>query len=437
MTNAKHEGVCTATAVWSGPATRPRLTFGRCLVGAATIMLGMLGFAAFAPAHIIIMKDGFVLTGKVRQDQALIIDDASGTAFQAPKLDGFFMLDAGARLFIFSHRQVQHVDDKDVSSGLKFERPIPHLDHFNVPQGIYENISPWDAKWDRVLTLSTPEGKAKIAQHLSQLTPQYARVEARSYKWIAYFATSELEPDVVKRLLYNHPDLKLTGTAADAAKRFKVVAFLIQANMFDAAAAELDGIVRDFPAERERVDAKRAEFKRFVVSHFVDMIELANRTGRHRWAQLQLPNVPMADLDEAAQARVRAMRVRYDETNKNLNQARSYLAGLRGRLTSPTARPLFEEAVAAILQELNMESLPRLETFMGQAQQARNADSRADLGFCRHRVAHRVRGSGREGRFGPSTLAYQALPAGISGNAQSEHAPGCRQVFRKPVGPGV
>ena len=98
--------------------------------------------------------------------------------------------------------------------------------------------------------------------------------------------------EVVKDLLYSHPELKQTGDAKDVDKRLRVVSFFARAKMLDMASAELDRILKDFPAEKERVQAKRKEFQKFVVARFVDLIELANKTGRHTWAQTRLATVP-------------------------------------------------------------------------------------------------------------------------------------------------
>lgn len=343
----------------------------RWITGALVLVAAMAGLTSLAPADVIIMKDGFVMRGMVHKEKTFIVDKGSGQVFPSDKPTGFFTVDTGARLIIFNSKQVQLVDEKDLdlTGGSKYERKIVRFDKWRVPAGVYDKITPWDSQWDRFITILSSEGRNKITQHLSVLTPLYARVEARHYNWNAHFLTSELDPEAVARLLYDHPDLKMTGAANDVDKRFKIVNFLIQASMYDRAAAELQTIAREFPDAGERLQAKRADFKKIVVARYMDMIELAQRTGRHRWAQMQLARVPVEDLDDNLQSRYRNLQSKYEDSNKNLRSARALVLDLRSRLSDPGARADFQDAVDCMLEELNLDSVAKLQTFLAEAQQ--------------------------------------------------------------------
>jgi predicted esterase len=348
----------------------------------ALLILAITATTALADGGRIILKDGFVLEGNVVKEKTII--NEGGTPFRIYKADGFTAVDAGAKSTIFSHKQLLKVEDTSaikMGDTLRFVRQLVNIEHFKLPPGTYEKISPWDKNWDRTLTLLAATGqKYKIEQRLTVLTPEYARVEGKRYHWIAYFMTSEMDPAVVKDLLYDHPDLKQTGDAKDVEKRYRVISFLIRAKMLDMAAAELSRLEKDFPAEKERVEGKRREFQKFVVTKFVDLIELANRTGRHSWAQTKLATVPKASLDENTQSRTQALTLKYDELNTRCDAARSLLTSLLAKLTDDSHKPFLTEAISTILGELNLESAARLETFISQAQQAQRdwAKNKAD-----------------------------------------------------------
>jgi predicted esterase len=340
------------------------------------LLIGILViFSAWAVADggIVIFKDGFSLQGYVHREETIYQETGSNFPVRGPKADGFFMVDAGPKSTIFSAKQILRTDNlpRTVET-LRFVRQVANIEGLKLPAGIYEKITPWDKNWDRTLTLLSGSGqRTHIQQRLTILTPEYARVDGKRYNWTAYFMTSEMDPEVVKDLLYSHPDLKPTGDAAkDADKRFKAFSFFVRAKMFDMASAELDRIQKDFPAETERVKAKRQEYQKIVVAEFVDLIELANRTGRHNWARTKLPTVPLDGMDESIQSRTRTLATKYDELNARYVAARSLLIGLAGRLTDENYRQFFSDVVPTILQELNLESAARLETFISQAQQA-------------------------------------------------------------------
>jgi predicted esterase len=338
----------------------------------SVLALALAATPALADGGRVILKDGFVLEGNIHREKTIITEN--GTPFKIDKANGFFAVDAGARSTIFSPKQVLKSEDTSGSrpgDSLRFARQLVNIEHFKLPPGVYEKITSWDKNWDRTLTLLANTGqKYKIDQRLTLLTPQYARVEAKRYNWTAYFLTSEMDPEVVKDLLYNHPDLKQTGDDKDAEKRFRVISFLIRAQMFDMAAAELNRLEKDYPAEKERVAVRRKDFQKFVVARFIDLIELASRTGRHNWAQTKLPTVPAESLDGNSQSRTRTLALKYEELNARLGAARTMLLSQLDKLSEGEHRSFFLEAIPELMRELNLESAARLETFTSQAQQA-------------------------------------------------------------------
>ena len=83
-----------------------------CAAGARPTLAALAGSA---PADVVILKDGFVVQGKVGKEMERIFDKATGQAFVVPKANGFDYLDDGARVVIFSshHKQLGEVG-KDV-----------------------------------------------------------------------------------------------------------------------------------------------------------------------------------------------------------------------------------------------------------------------------------------------------------------------------------
>lgn len=359
--------------------SRWRRFAGRCL-RVCLLAAVLVAFVSLAPADqgLVIMKDGFALQGNVKREQVL------EGGFKIPKADGFFMVLSGPKVTLFSPKQLLKTEDAAPNAGsesLDFRMKLSIYERFKLPPGIYDKITPWDKNWDRTLTLLAADGQRwKIPQRLVLLTPEFACVEAKTYDWTAFFMTSEMDPEVVKDLLYSHPDLKQTGDAKDVDKRLRVVSFFARAKMLDMASAELDRLLKDFPAEKERIQAKRQDFQKLVVARFVDLIELASKTGRHTWAQTRLATVPVDSQDESSQSRTRALAAKYDELNTRYTAARKLITDLFERLSDEGQRRFFGDVLPILLRELNLESAARLETFVTQAQQAERerAKKRAD-----------------------------------------------------------
>src|SRR5713226_5147172 len=230
-------------------------------------------------AHLVIFKDGFTLQGRVRQETTTIFE--GDAVLSMPK--GFFFVDDEVRRIYFSPKQALDPEDKDPNRGadaIVLKSAFYRSTSFRLPAGQYAGFTPWDEKWNRVMTIESPSrGRGRIDQPLSVLTPYSARVDARHYNWTAHYLTKELDPDAVRETLVKHPDLKLTGGSGDAAKRFRIYRFLLQAGWYEKALVELDNILKDFPDQKDKVEAARENFKKLMTMQLLDLIEQAQKSG--------------------------------------------------------------------------------------------------------------------------------------------------------------
>jgi enterochelin esterase-like enzyme len=386
----------------------------------------LLGFAAAsilstpAPADEIILKDGHILTGYVKRESKTIIDPASHEPIILR--DGFFMIDDHARRTVFNPAQVAEVIDKNLPP----EETVVSPRYTLVPSSkkipiIREEVraGPWNEKWNRAWefrTPFTPPGKAySIEQHMAGLTPTFTRIDATTgYNWSICYLTSELGPQQVSKLLALHPDfqetrkevirnqLQIQGILAfgslgplhiapfailksdlseeeKAARRFRAFSFFVQAGWFPEAEAKLDSIAKDFPSQKEKVDAARAKMKALRALLTLEEIRLARKAGRHEAAQRLLKDFPDALVSERELSEIRTLRSNYETAVQNTNDARRYLEGLIRATSSKPVPPLLIEAAKAIHDEIQLddflpqkegEPVGRLDVFLTQAKQA-------------------------------------------------------------------
>ncbi len=341
-------------------------------------LLALAALASLAanplPAATFIFKDGFVLQGEIRQDSDRI-GDRSGQVVAIPK--GPFYIVDGVRQFSFSRGDVQDVDPKDLGQTgelVRLSRPSGKL----FPTTIYPivsilKITDWDSRWERKFTIQISyQGQPRpveIPQRMVLLTPKYAVVDAPRHNWTEAYATSELGYSTVRGLLDDHPDLKLKRDKGDSERRFKTAKFLRQAGWFKQALDELDQMLREFPEEKQRVEEARGQIKGLVLLEAADAFEQALSARRHRWLQQQLAAFPKEDVDPALLERVRKLSTKYEFMNDALREARKHLKDISGRLQEMATKSLFQEASAAILEELNEDNAGRLETFVTFARQ--------------------------------------------------------------------
>jgi hypothetical protein len=372
----------------------------------ALIFLLALGVSSRAE-DLVIFKDGFVLRGTIKQDMTHVYE--GGAVIPVRKGAGF-KVDDGARAVVFGGKQVSNSERKPAPAGadpLTFEEKILRLDKFQLPPGLYAGMTPWDAKWDRILKLDSPvQGKVSIRQHLSILTPHYARIDARRYAWSPCYLTREFDPAEVRQLLLTHKDLQMKGDAGDARKRFRLFHFFVDAGWYDQANSELDGILKDFSSEKEHVDSARQDLQRVLAMEYLDLIEAANKSGRHLWAQAALVRFPRNNADESLLTRAGSLDANYAAANHNRSEAQRLLEGLLGQSTDKALHGFFAEVIPAIVSELNLDTVGRLENFLSFAGQA-----------------ERARQQNRTPGYSPEQLLALAISGWILGNASADAKP--------------
>jgi pimeloyl-ACP methyl ester carboxylesterase len=323
-----------------------------------------------ALAHLLVFKDGFVIQGTTKRGSQPLVDP-SGKSFAVPTPGGFYTIDDGVRNIIFSPGQLQDVIRDDQTRSVKpiaFTGPTPRVigDLLPAPWTI-DTVEPWD-KWARTIRLATAaRGPVNIQQRLTLLTPQRARVDAYKVDWISYYKTPELGVQTVRDLLgqyfaktkENEPDKRLLTTK-----------FLIQAGYAEAAEDEIEKLLKEFPDQKDKTEPLLKTVREMRATDFIDAMEQARKVGQYEAvrkgvAQLaKLGLMPYAT--EKSLVLLQDLKNKQQEADDKLKQAQRLLQELPQRIEAEQ-RDFFQEATAAIVAELNLDTMARLELFLGQA----------------------------------------------------------------------
>jgi len=325
---------------------------------------------AHARPAVLIFKDGFVLHGDLIEPGSYTGDAPSGQVFWISK--GSYVLSADARRIYFSPNYLQDAINQDVDKFADVIKLESRLTRINTkPIAALTHIigaDPWNERWERNFQLYGPFGKVTAQQRLGLLTPQYARVDAKSHNWSAYYLTSELGPAVVRSLLHSYPELKKSDRESPE-HRLRIARLLVQAGWFNQAEEELTALLKANPGEKENVEAVRDTLKKLRHFQLFEDLERAHQAGQFNLVNEVLSKFPNEGVDEKILAGIRSLRATYDTGMESLTAAKSFLKSLPPKCP-PSTRPLFKEAAEAILAELDMGNAGRLEAFLTLAQQA-------------------------------------------------------------------
>ncbi len=349
----------------------PRFSFRPVVVVALIALLTPL----ICRADFVFLHDGFTLRGRVyREGQNY--RDPTGQMIWMPKIGGFFVVDDTARRMVFSYKNVSEAradpaERRDVLESFKLRQTL-----LGAANPLYSfriaSAGPWDERGTRRVELDTGAALLPVTQMITLLTPDYVRVNARSYNWYCTLLTRELGPKLTLAMIRAHLQKNpMPGGRLD--EGLSIFRFCVQASWYEEAEAELKALQKEFPNEQERFETALGPMRRLRAGHRLEEIRLARRAGQHQRVQSLLAGFPEEGAAETVLQEIRSLRQRYKEMQANLQATRWLLASaakdVQNQVAAPLIRTPFEEALKEIEEGLNLDTCPRLEAFQTLATQ--------------------------------------------------------------------
>jgi predicted esterase len=220
--------------------------------------------------------------------------------------------------------------------------------------------TPFDDHGRRILSLITASGQLDIVQGITQITPRWTSLETvameRPHLLDMRIATSSIPRDVLARVIDHGIERN------DADERLRVVRLYLQAERFDDARRELDGVLRDFP-DLAGLAAERDGLANLMNARLLEEIRLRGRVGQDRLAMRLLENFPVEGASGEILEEIREERDRYREAQARAQRLVATLAERVQQLGDDGDRRQAESVVAEIRQQVTFATLDRLATF--------------------------------------------------------------------------
>ncbi len=362
------------SAPLAGPLGRRRPSYGR-----AALPGRPRQSASKEGAYVqIILKDGFVLQGKVRREGKYEIDGQDVVFMPS----GFFFLDDGPRRQYFSPSLMQQSPTEIKPPPDDFIYPKnTHIavDAHSIPS-VDEilDVSAFDDNWNRTVRFRTGLTKERTRhERLLALTPYYAHTQAtQDYAWLTMYLTRELGPGVIRNLLSSHPDFtddpKL-NPADRAEHHLRYCNFMIQAGFDDEALVELARLDADNPAAalvKPQMATLRTSIQQLECSDKLETVKRMHNAGQFNAVRKKLANFDDKDADANTLNKCNELRDVYKTADKAMADVTRFFTDLPKGLGTDARDAALAEAAAALLAELQPDVLPRLDAFLGQARQA-------------------------------------------------------------------
>lgn len=341
---------------------------GRLVAWAAVI--GLATWLPGAEAEVIILRDGFLLRGKLLIE-GQILRDPGGREFWIKKLGGFYMVDDGARRIVFSTRQVAEAQtdppDREPWETFTLKPPLfrtefsPGLRMVKV-----EQTEEWSPEAIRKITLVNDlpgAGTRTFEQCVVHLNPHYLRVSARRIRWDAFYLTSEFDTPTLTQIARH----ALSRQPQPPGKREELLAlhrFLRQAGRLAEAEATLKQLFKEFPEEESALAPLVDSLRRQMLRDKVDAAETALKAGQYQRAERLLAEFSPDSADKNDATRAAAMQNLLREAHLKTEACRKQLESVLGWVKDEKLLSEWNEALTEIRQGIHQDTINRLEPFL-------------------------------------------------------------------------
>jgi pimeloyl-ACP methyl ester carboxylesterase len=329
---------------------------------------------------IVIFKDGFDIKGKVEESvRDWIWDKDSGRSF--PVFSGSFFINDEVRSIQFSPHQVTKVyqpKEGEVKKPMEVKRVDRYFQDLAILKEFqFEHFEKWGDKGERTVTVlnTTNQKRIPMKQKIALITPHHMKAITERYVWDQMYFTDEFGPELTRKILLQvFSERKELKELKEAQKFLEIANFMQQAGWFKEAERELKAIIANATddADTKKTAEKMLEnLKQEKANLYVDNIKQAANVGQHALASERLGTYDRQDFQKIVRPQLAIdaadLKAKYAKAKTDIDQAKAFLKEMPA-LTKKNA-PTWTKATEYILDELNPDTIDRLETFLLFAQQ--------------------------------------------------------------------
>lgn len=334
------------------------------MIRPAYLILPLVG-ALSAGAATVQLEDGRVLSGKVVRISGVADDPNSPRPMAGEvKVAPILLVDDGLRRTYVGNVDVKQVLEQDEGRRTKFRLWQNVAEHGGglISVGPRLAVAPWDEYGRRIFQMQSPDGALSIIQGITEITPDYVRVQSltgaeRSIQWDLRLATSSVPRDQLAAILHQAID------SSDYEARLQIVQLYLQAERYPEARKELEQVLADFP-EREELQDNISQLRQMGARSILAEIELRREAGQHRLVQQLLPRFPAEEVAGETLQQVREVLSEYEQLAARQQQFLTRLGEEIEKIDDSEHRQLAANLQAEIEADLTFSTLDRAASFL-------------------------------------------------------------------------
>lgn len=312
-----------------------------------------------APAGELTLKDGLVVSGKLKRLQSLAVDGARPVRQRETETLSlpFVMVENGYERIFVGRQQIAKLDERDDLGRLETFTLRQHRTGFHAVTGTVVETGPFNEFGQRTHKLRTSRGIEEIVVGATKLNPQFITCMGLNVVWEYGVATNSIPAPQIDLMIRKATDRK------NPDHRFAIARFYLQAGFYDESGKELDSIAKDFPELAPRVSDARKELQNY--EHRLILQELTRRkaSGQYELAHAAALGVPQNEASATVLHDVQEIIRDYDTAHERMAKVRLLLAELQAKLDQPDQVNAVMSMRSVVDDQLSIEALDRLQAF--------------------------------------------------------------------------
>jgi pimeloyl-ACP methyl ester carboxylesterase len=326
----------------------------------------------------LVLKDGRVLRGKYAPTAGLAESPFPKQSDDGDQLQTIVVLDDNLRRTFVSQRLVREVHEEE--KGQVDEKFVIRQKTLRAGQAISSvgpplRIDPFDEFGRRTFTMVTNKGAVPVIQGITELTPQWTKVEGISHLWDERIATSTIPADVLQKILLKQIILKGKSITPEDFK--KVARFYLQAERYKEARQVLEGLFKVFPDRadlREQLMPSIRAIEQLSARERLSELRLRRDAGQYRLVRDELANFPTEDVGGEVLQGVREMIEKYDTDEARRQDIIKHLNAISSRMSDTIGRENLKPILEEIAAEIGPNTIDRMAAFQQNADDAQTTD---------------------------------------------------------------
>ncbi len=270
------------------------------------------------------------------------------------------LVDDGVRLYFVPRWLVPEIrEEDDLASLVRIKIDQRKTTRTSGPEviGGFKDVRPFNEFGHGMVTLGLRNKDLDISLGITELRPDYARVEALNYSWQFAISLASLPPETLRAILQRGIDPEKEED------RKSLVLFYVQAEMYPEASRELASVMADFPSLKEWGAGLQPRIAEGFALKGMNEIQRRIAAGQHALAYQYAQAFPTEQVSADVSRQAREIVLQYEQALDSRTRVLMRLDELQGKLKPELAdqlRPLR----AQLADELHYDTLPRLAAFI-------------------------------------------------------------------------